>query len=218
MSCACKGKMRWNPSDEDIAAAKIKSNSNPIRTGDYDKRMLEAAEKGDAEAQNYIAETFVRENLGDKRDWSTAVKWWRKAANQGHEVAQFHLATAYLAGWGVEKNLDEYASLCLKAANKGDPAGQTCTARNYRDGIGVKKDLVESYFWDELAKSRNSYAGVPYHASIPHELTEQQKQDVLKRVKEWKDLYEQKWIDAQQAKYLGANHPRFKELESQDPD
>ena len=57
------------------------------------------AEKGDAEAQNNLGSHYF--GSSSREDKKTAIKWWRKAAEQGHLDAHFNLGTAYVAGSGV---------------------------------------------------------------------------------------------------------------------
>lgn len=44
------------------------------------------AEQGDAEAQYLVGAAYSR-GFGVKQDYSEAVKWWLKAAEQGHADA-----------------------------------------------------------------------------------------------------------------------------------
>ena len=48
-----------------------------------------------------------------------AVKWYRKAAEQGHELAQYNLAMCYGAGIGIEESYDEAIVWLRKAAAQG---------------------------------------------------------------------------------------------------
>ena len=59
----------------------------------------------------------------DKND-STAVEWYRKAAEQGHDDAQFRLGTMYEDGWGVDKNISTALEWYRKAAEQGDDDAQ----------------------------------------------------------------------------------------------
>ena len=52
------------------------------------------AEQGDADAQNKLAGAFLYGH-GVRRDEAEAVRWWRKAADQGYAEARFSLGSAY---------------------------------------------------------------------------------------------------------------------------
>ena len=45
--------------------------------------------------------------IGVKRDTSEGVNWYRKAAENGNEDAQFYLGFMYYKGEMVEKNISE---------------------------------------------------------------------------------------------------------------
>mmetsp|Transcript_6747 Transcript_6747/g.8803 ORF Transcript_6747/g.8803 Transcript_6747/m.8803 type:complete len:168 (+) Transcript_6747:89-592(+) len=61
------------------------------------------AEAGDKYAQACLGEMYQCED-GVNMNYSTAVKWYRKAAEQGHADAQNHLGQMYQYGLGVDKN------------------------------------------------------------------------------------------------------------------
>lgn len=58
------------------------------------------------------------------KDVELAVKWWRKAAEQGHMIAQRDLAHAYSLGKAVEQNFSEAAFWYRKAAEQGERSSQ----------------------------------------------------------------------------------------------
>lgn len=64
------------------------------------KVWLQAAEAGDAKAQNNVAEIFER-GLGGEPNYAAALVWYNKAAAQGSTQAQFNLGTMYEQGLGV---------------------------------------------------------------------------------------------------------------------
>ncbi len=58
------------------------------------KRFLETkvkAEKGDAKAQTLLGDIMYGNGEGVDKDYVEAVKWYRKAADQGHAGAQVNL-------------------------------------------------------------------------------------------------------------------------------
>jgi uncharacterized protein len=56
---------------------------------------------------------------GVPKDFDAAVKRFRKAAEQGHAVAEFNLGVCYDEGWGVVKDRQEAVRWLAKAANQG---------------------------------------------------------------------------------------------------
>ena len=60
---------------------------------------------------------------GVKQDYVEAVKWYRKAAEQGHAKAQFILGGLYLLGEGVQVNKSLAKEWLGKACDNGDQDG-----------------------------------------------------------------------------------------------
>ena len=61
----------------------------------------EIAEDGDRYACVCIGRMYRRTSY---KHYSTAVKWFRKSAEQGYADAQFNLVIMYENGWGVDRN------------------------------------------------------------------------------------------------------------------
>jgi TPR repeat protein len=57
---------------------------------------------------------------GVEQDHAEAVKWYRKAAEQGHADAQNNLGFCYEKGWGVEQDYAEAVKWYRKAADHGN--------------------------------------------------------------------------------------------------
>lgn len=86
------------------------------------KVWMDAAEAGDAEAQNNVGEIYER-GIGDEPNYEAAAFWYQKAADQGNSRAQFNLGTLYEQGLGVPANK-------MKALNL------------YRQSWGLSEDSV----------------------------------------------------------------------------
>ena len=56
-----------------------------------------------ADAQRWIGLTY-RQGLGVRQDFAQALIWFRKAADQGDELAQFFLGVMYRDGNGVPQD------------------------------------------------------------------------------------------------------------------
>ena len=54
-----------------------------------------------------------------KQDHAAAVRWYRKAAEQGHAVGQYNLAGIYSNGLGVKQDHAEAVRWCRMAAEQG---------------------------------------------------------------------------------------------------
>ena len=105
-----------------------------------------AAEKGDPAAQHKFAEVFL-----SKGDYSTAFKWFQKAAGQGVVDSQYRLGQMLLDGKPkVPKDSDEAIKWLLLTANQGHQLAQLDLAHCYESGKAVKRDIVEAYKWYTL--------------------------------------------------------------------
>ena len=104
-----------------------------------------------------------------------ALKWYRRAADQGYAAAQYTLGICYAEGddvvkdqvgpiiWlhktadqaqynlGVVKDEVEAAKWYRKAADQGSLKSQYFIGLRYKAGIGVAKDEVEAYAYLSLA-------------------------------------------------------------------
>jgi TPR repeat protein len=91
--------------------------------------------------------------VGVAKDVAEAVRWYRKAADQGYAAAQYDLGRAYDLGDGVAKDNVEAARWWQKAAEQGIAKAQYNLGLAYHSGAGVTKDDVEAYFWINIAAS-----------------------------------------------------------------
>jgi hypothetical protein len=94
------------------------------------------------------------EGDGVPKDDASALIWFRKAADQGEDVALFNLGLAYDKGDGVPRDSAQAAVWYRKAADKGNVAAQINLGSLYTSGEGVPKDLMLAYMWADLAASR----------------------------------------------------------------
>ena len=99
--------------------------------------------------------TFAQFGLGMKycsgegapQDYTEALKWYRKAAEQGHALAQFILGDIMYYGKGVPKDYTEALKWCRKAAEQGNAPAQYMLGNMYEYGRGVSKDYKEAAEW-----------------------------------------------------------------------
>ncbi|WP_052102780.1 tetratricopeptide repeat protein [Porphyromonas gulae] len=67
---------------------------------------------------------MYNEGYGVSQDYSEAVKWYRKAAEQGNAHAQNNLGEMYEKGYGVSQDYSEAVKWYLKAAEQGNNEAQ----------------------------------------------------------------------------------------------
>jgi TPR repeat protein len=116
------------------------------------------AESGDADCQYQLG---LRCQTGDgvAKDFPEAIKWYRKAADQGFVAAQSALALCYFHGAGVRKDFTEAVNWARKAADHGDAGAQDLLGFAYYYGEGVGKDPAERVNWFRKAADQNHHFG-----------------------------------------------------------
>ena len=81
--------------------------------------LLSKAKTGDAIAE-YTLGNMYSAGKGVSRDYAEAVKWYRKAAEQGYVRAQESLGFMYEKGQGIPRDYAEAIKWFRKAAEQGD--------------------------------------------------------------------------------------------------
>src|SRR5512146_2349074 len=97
------------------------------------------AENGDAKAQHYLGIFHYA-----KKDYDSAVRWMRKAAEQGDADSQTCLGECYELGRGVAQDYAEALRWYRKAADQGWPAAECDVGNVYAAGKGVMRDFAEA--------------------------------------------------------------------------
>jgi TPR repeat protein len=107
------------------------------------------AERGDAEAQCMLAESYIYDQKHDEaHEWfKKAAEQYRRRAKLGEAEAQYKLAHMYLQGEGVPRNRAKARELWKKAAEQfrlraeqGEAYAQYRLGAMYEWGVGVPKD------------------------------------------------------------------------------
>ena len=113
--------------------------------------LKKKAEMGDADAQERLGTWYASDGdedvLSAPPNIQEAVKWWFKAANQGHVKAQHRLGFIYATGLGVKKDPLEAAIWYRKAAEQGFAPSQSALGSMYSTGEGVPLDKPEAVKW-----------------------------------------------------------------------
>ncbi len=128
-------------------------------------RMEEAEGKADGQMKAFIQaqERLVKKRIeqlnyatgeGVTKDEVEAVKWYRKAADQGLAIASYNLGNMYSGGRGVAKDEAESLMWWRKAADQGHATAQNLlgsmyeTGASYQNGgLAVAKDEAEAVKW-----------------------------------------------------------------------
>jgi uncharacterized protein len=131
------------------------------------KLLTIAANKGDPTSQAVLGKVYL---YGDKGvtdpDLPKSFKWFLKASMQGEGVASRSVGTAYLMGWGVEKDFKLAHKFFEKGVSEGDLEALFGLGVIYRDGRGVTKDMEKAKFYllkaarADVVKAQASLAGI----------------------------------------------------------
>lgn len=90
---------------------------------------------------------------GITQDYTKAVYWYTKAANQGHSNAQNSLAVCYENGQGVSQDYAQAFNWYKKSADQGNSDAQNNLGHCYYSGQGVAQDYKQAFKW--FKKSAN---------------------------------------------------------------
>jgi hypothetical protein len=108
--------------------------------------LLRRSESGDAAAQRlrgHLHDTWYAKGALPK-DNAEAVRWYRKAAEQGDLVAAGHLGWILKDGDGVEPDPTEAAKWLAAAGQAGGPLPLLALAELHETGNGVRQDKDEA--------------------------------------------------------------------------
>lgn len=118
------------------ATPRVASTSSVVSTA---VTGVSTARQENAEQQYRRAVEFENGN-GRSRDVEEAIKWYRKAAAQGHRDALFHLGMMYAEGSGVRKNNGEAVIYFRQAADLKHPSAHYTLGFMMENGRGTAKD------------------------------------------------------------------------------
>jgi TPR repeat protein len=110
------------------------------------KEICMEAKLNKPEAQNDLGFMYEK-GMGVTQSHEKAVKWYRKAAEQGYAIAQYNLGIKYSRGQGVAQNNAEAIKWYHRAAEQGYVTAQYHLAARYREGQGVMQNHAEAAKW-----------------------------------------------------------------------
>lgn len=108
------------------------------------RKLKSAATAGDPVAEFFLGAYYV-----NKKERTTSVYWYRKAAHQGFAKAQTELGNAYYFGTGVAENYKKAVYWWKKAAAQGNFFAQNGLSLAYSLGRGVPKDPAKAKYWQQ---------------------------------------------------------------------
>ena len=149
---------------------------------------------------------FFADGHDTPQDYTEAAKWYRKAAEGGHAMAQIKLAYYYTMGQGVAKDAIEAAKWYRKAAEQNWAYAQFWLGWCYANGEGVTTDEVEAVKWYRKAAEQN-HVGALCNLGICYEYGLGVPEDFVEAYKLYKqtsnNLSEDEVLDEDQEKIAG---------------
>ena len=131
------------------------------------------AAAGDAVAQYNLGSMYY-DGHGVTKDYTEAVKWFRKAADQGSVEAQKDLVLCYIMGFGVPRDVREADKIIRNLAEGGDANSETMIGIFCEMGIRVPQDYVEAYKWYNLAAAQGDTNAINNRNIIVKNMTAEQ--------------------------------------------
>ena len=107
-------------------------------------------------------------------DYAEALKWYRKAAEQGYASAQHNLGNSYSKGEGVTQDYAEAVKWYRKAAEQGYARAQYNLALRYDNGEGVTQDNITAHMWHNIAAENGNKRAVEGRDKVAKTLTVEQ--------------------------------------------
>lgn len=147
----------WQEYDE---AEEIGINYNSLSADE----LIALANNGDVYAMDTLGAAYefgedkeVIGVLGIEKDFEEAVKWYRKAAEQGNDDAKTNLGWCYYCGFGVSENVQKAEELLLDAANEDNNLAMLRLGHIRTDEGNVPRAID---WYKKAAEHGRSYANV----------------------------------------------------------
>jgi len=172
------------------------------------KVWLGQAEAGDADAQNYVGEIYLK-GLGTAPDYAKAKEWFEKSAAQNSRRARINLGYLYEQGLGVDRDIAKALNLYGEAS-----------------GVSNDKLVFASSVSAEVSQAKAESASLRTQLSTEQEKSAQLREQVTKLKSELQtkqqsyqksqaDLSDvRRKLDAEQAKVGSDKDPQFLKLKA----
>src|SRR6267378_328273 len=116
--------------------------------------LQQQAAAGDAQAQFALANLYFR-GRSVAQDYTQALIWYRRSADQGFAPAQNQLGAMFEHGYGVQVDPARAATYYRPAADQGYALAQYNLASLLEHGRGVRRDYRQSFDWYRKAADQN---------------------------------------------------------------
>lgn len=126
---------------------------------------------------------------GVPKDYREALRWYRKAAEQGMAPAEFSVGEAYALGREVTKDDREAVRWYLRSAEQNYAAAQLKLGAAYVLGVGVSRNVVQAYMWLSLASEKEGEGQAVARQArneLERKMTADQLNEARRLAAEWK--------------------------------
>jgi len=115
-----------------------------------------------------------------------AVRWFRLAAENGHNEARFELACAFVMGQGAPRSHSDGARWMIPAAENGHAEAQRFLAIMYDEGIGVPQDHKLAYAWADVAVAGGITNAIDVKNTAATRMSSAELSQAQQQAEEWK--------------------------------
>ena len=127
------------------------------------------------------------EGQGVPQNYAEAVKWYRKAADQGHRPRPVQSrAFMYDEGQGVPQDYAEAVKWYREAADQGNARAQFNLGIMYAEGQGVPQDYVRAHMWFNLSAAQGDQNAAKNRDIAARRMTPAQIAEAQRLAREWK--------------------------------
>ena len=137
----------------------ILTSLNEPEEPEHIRQLRDAAESGDAKAQNKLGYLYDTGRELPQND-AEAVRWYRQAAAQNHAMALYNLANHYLSGRGVPQDTEEAIKWYRLAADRDVLPAMNNLGVIYASGRGVRRNEAEAIKWYRRAAERGDETAI----------------------------------------------------------
>lgn len=193
-------------------------------SGDIPPGVVMGATQEDAAEEAFARGEQYFDGVGVSQDYEEAARWYLVAAEMGHGVAQYGVATLYERGLGVPEDFEKAVFWHHQAATSGSPASsksQAALGIAYQMGMGVSRDLALAAQWFEKAAPEDltakAHLGECYYHGWGVERHVNRAYELLKEAAASDDLYAQGLlfrIDPQKFEEYSKAYPVFRKLKA----
>ena len=145
--------------DTECRIDEILTSLNEPEEPEHIRQLRNAAESGDAKAQNKLGYLYDTGRELPQND-AEAVRWYRQAAAQNHAMALYNLANHYLSGRGVPQDTEEAIKWYRLAADRDVLPAMNNLGVIYASGRGVRRNEAEAIKWYRRAAERGDETAI----------------------------------------------------------